>query len=436
MSIEAEVDHLIDTRGGKELLTPVYVDPADRINDFIFRSGGTTASYSVLTDHGRIIVNTGMGFEAPHHKRVLDAVRPGPTSHIITTQAHVDHVGGVALFREPGTVYIAQAENAACQYDDKRIQALRARTAGTWFDVTGTAARRIAIENPGVSMMQDAPTPDLTFDKRLGLTIDGLRVELVASAGETIDNCIVWLPEHRIALISNMLGPLFPHFPNLNTLRGDRYRFPEAYLKTVRTLRDLQPELLITGRAAPVGGAELIDACLARLHGAVDFVHTETLRGMNEGTDISTMMREVQLPAHLRVGQGYGKVSWCVRTIWEIYVGWFKLHSTTEIYPDARVDALAALVDAAGADVAVEVARSALGRGDAIVAIHVAEGVLAGDAANDDALAVMVDAHQHLLDSGGEQNLWEDGWLREQIARWTPARTRGSVSSVEPSRPL
>jgi len=48
------------------------------------------------------------GWEAPHHKRLFDAILPGPTPYIITTQGHVDHVGGVALFREPGTRYVAQ----------------------------------------------------------------------------------------------------------------------------------------------------------------------------------------------------------------------------------------------------------------------------------------------------------------------------------------
>jgi alkyl sulfatase BDS1-like metallo-beta-lactamase superfamily hydrolase len=416
-AIEAQVDHLIDTRGGKELLTPVYVDPAERITDFCYRSTGTTAAYSLLTDAGRVIVNTGMGYEAPHHKRVFDAVRPGPTTHIITTQAHVDHVGGVALFREPGTVYVAQANNPACQLDDKRIAALRTRTAGTWFDVRGEAARRIARENPGVPMTQDVPVPDLMFDNRLSLTVGGLQLELIAAPGETIDSIIVWLPEHRIAMISNLLGPLFPHFPNINTLRGDRYRYPEPYLATVRRLRELQPELLVTGRGAPVQGAELIDACLARLHGAMDFVHTETLRGMNAGTDIWTLMREVQLPPHLRVGQGYGKVSWAVRTIWEIYVGWFKLQSTSEIYPDRRVDALAELVAMTGADAAADRARGCLARGDAVLAVHLAEGVLAASPGHAAARAVMVDAHQHLLDAGGSTNLWENGWLREQIVR-------------------
>lgn len=71
MNIQEQVDHLIDTRPGKELLIPVYDDPAYPIVDgLIYRSGGTTATYMILTDNGRIIVNTGMGYEAPHHKRV------------------------------------------------------------------------------------------------------------------------------------------------------------------------------------------------------------------------------------------------------------------------------------------------------------------------------------------------------------------------------
>ena len=108
MNIQEQVDHLIDTRPGKELLRPAYDDPAYEVADGIFRSGGTTAAYLVLTDAGRMIVNTGMGYEAPHHKRVFDAVRPGPTHTIVTTQAHVDHLGGVDLFWGDGTVHVAR----------------------------------------------------------------------------------------------------------------------------------------------------------------------------------------------------------------------------------------------------------------------------------------------------------------------------------------
>jgi len=416
VNIQEQVDRLIDERPGKELLTPRYDDPAYPVSDVIFRSGGTTASYLLLTDAGRVIVNCGMGYEAPHHQRVFGAVRPGPTHHIITTQAHFDHIGGVGLFRAPETTYIAQANNPQCQADDARIGKLRMRTAGIWFDMLGTDAMRIAAENPGVPMRQDRPTPDITFDERLDLSVDGLRMELIASPGETIDSCIVWLPEHRTALISNLLGPLFPHFPNLNTLRGDKYRSAEAYLGTVQRLRELQPDTLVTGRHEPIVGAELIDASLERLYGAVDHVHERALEGFNAGTDVWTLMRDIELPAHLRVGQGYGKVSWAVRTLWETYVGWFQLRSTTEMYPDSSGAALRELVIAAGPGAAVGRAEAALARGDAVVAIRVAEAVEVVAPGDPRVNAVMVGAHQYLLDHGGDTSFWESGWLRHELA--------------------
>ena len=143
---------------------------------------------------------------------------------------------------------------------DKRIHGLRMRTAGIWFGTLVADAVRIAEQNPGVSMDQSAPTPDITFDERLGLTVDGLRIELLAAVGETVDCCVVWLPEHRVARVSNLFGPLFPHFPNIHTIRGDRYRFVEPQLETNRMVRGLCPEVLVTGRHDPIVGADLIEA--------------------------------------------------------------------------------------------------------------------------------------------------------------------------------
>lgn len=423
MNIQEQVDQLIDTRPGRELLTPTYDDPAyPIIEGLIYRSGGTTASYMILTDSGRVIVNTGMGYEAPHHRRVFDAIRSGPTHHIITTQAHVDHVGGVDLFKEEGTTYIAQANNPACQLDDKRIQDLRMRTAGIWFEMLGTDAKRIYKQNPGVSMAQSTPVPDVLFDESHSLEVDGLRIELYAAVGETTDCCVVWLPEHKVALVSNLFGPLFPHFPNVNTIRGDRYRFVDPQLATNRMVRALRPEVLMTGRHEPILGADLIEASLERLHDAVTYVHDRTLEGINAGTDIWSLMREIQLPAELRVGQGYGKVSWAVRTFWEEYVGWFKLRSTTELYPDSADSALAELVDAAGDDAALARAEAALERGDAPLAIRIGEAIAARSPAAPRLSDLMAQAHRYLLDHGGDESFWEQGWLRTELARWEEQR--------------
>ena len=81
-----------------------WLDRAVRINDFIYMSNGLSNAYMLTTRAGRVIINAGMGFEAPTHKKVFDAVHAGPTPYILLTQGHVDHVGGVSHFREPRVV--------------------------------------------------------------------------------------------------------------------------------------------------------------------------------------------------------------------------------------------------------------------------------------------------------------------------------------------
>ncbi|MDA0191390.1 MAG: glycosyltransferase, partial [Proteobacteria bacterium] len=74
-----------------------------------------------------------------------------------------------------------------------------------------------------------------------------------------------------------------------------------TYLESLRRVRALEPELLITGHFEPIAGRELVGTCLERLDRAVDYVHRSTLEGMNAGKDVFTLMREVQLPTELYV---------------------------------------------------------------------------------------------------------------------------------------
>lgn len=360
-----------------------------------------------------------MGWEAPHHKQLFDALHKGPTPYIITTQGHVDHVGGVSLFREPETSYVAQANNPACQADDARLPKFRAGTALTWFPHLLAHIKTFAEQYPGVSKGQDVPLPDMIFEERLALRVGDLEIDLHAMpGGETIDSLLVWLPQSRIAVMSNLFGPLFPHFPNFNTLRGDKYRFPVPYMRNTQRVRALQADMLITGRGMPIVGRELIDACLGRLHDAVDHVHRETLAGMNARKDVYTIMREISLPKELHVGQGYGKVEWAARTIWEEYTGWFQRTSTADLYATDPTEASAELAALAGADRVLERGRARLARGDAPTAIRLAESVLAAEPENRSAAALMAAAHQALLDAGGDVSFWENGWLEHEAARW------------------
>ncbi|HQR02976.1 MAG: MBL fold metallo-hydrolase [Proteobacteria bacterium] len=396
---------------------PADLTSAVRINDYIYMSYGMSNAYMVLTDAGRVIINCGLGFEAPVHKKVFDAVCPGPTPYILLTQGHVDHVGGVALFREPQTKLIAQKNLPACQEDDRRRQSAHVAQASIWFksstsQMTATDAQRRPVH------VQDVPTADISFDDSHVLEVGGRRFEMYSTpGGETVDSCVIWLPEDRICFSGNVFGPLFPHFPNFNTLRGDKYRWFEPYLASVRRVQALEPEILITGHFEPIVGKELIRSCLQRLHDAVDHIHRTTLKGLNEGKSIFALMREVQLPDELYVGQGYGKVSWAVRTIWESYMGWFRAEATSELYPTRPRDIFADLVKLAGTDAVVAEGRAKLGRGDMEGANLLAEAALRHDTRHRAALQLGIDAHRAILERSGATNFWETGWLKHCIEK-------------------
>ncbi len=388
------------------------------INDFIHLSEGNSNAYLIVTSEGRIVINTGMGFEAPMHREAFDAVDSGPIRYVIFTQGHVDHVGGADQFIEAGTEVVAHAHNPAHQAEDGLIAGFRARRSYFAFAESISRANRfirekLAGEVPG----QSRPVPTITFEDRLVFELGGLEVELLHAPGaETRDSLLVWLPQHRICFTGNVFGALFGHFPNLVTIRGDRYRDALTYVSTLDKILSLDAETLLVGHHQPVAGAALVRSEVERMRDAVLHVHDAVVAGMNEGKDIWTLMREIRLPAELEVGEGYGKIAWSVRAIWENYVGWFHHHSTTELYPVPPWSVHPDLCDLAGGpDVISEAARNKLASGAAVEAIHLAEVALARDPSHVGAARASRAAHQALL--AETTNFWETRWLEKEIRK-------------------
>ena len=205
---------------------------------------------------------------------------------------------------------------------------------------------------------QARPEPSVTFGDRLELTIGGRRLVLLSvPGGETTDALVIWLPDSRTALTGNLFGALFGHVPNLVTMRGDRYRDALAYVDSFDLVLGLGAERLLTGHFDPIEGADRIAEEIMAMRDATQWVHDRTVDGMNAGTDVHTLMRDVRVPDHLDVGEGYGKTSWNVRAIWETYAGWFHHRSTTELYDVPTTAVAPDLVALAGADALVGAAR-------------------------------------------------------------------------------
>jgi len=401
-------------RPGAADMTAATDAAAVDLGDGIWMSPGWTNSYLIGTDDGRVVLNTGMGFEGPLHRRAFDAVDPSPTRAVVLTQGHYDHVGGVDVLRDADSDVVAQANFTVWREDNERLETFRSRNSAFAFMDAILAAMEYA-RSVGVGAVPQArPEPTVVVDDRMELTIGGRELVLIATpGGETFDSMVVWLPDCRTLFSGNLFGPLFGHVPNLVTIRGDRYRDALTYIRSLDVVRELAPERLITGHFDPIDGADRIIEETATLQEAMQSVHDQTVEGMNAGTDVWTLMRDVRVPEHLDVGEGYGQTKWNVRAIWENYAGWFHHRSTTELYGTAPLSVAPDLVAAAGADALVAAARAHLDAGRPVEALQLTDVVLAAVPGQSDAVAVARDATQTLLD--GTTNFWERAWLRRSI---------------------
>jgi len=389
-----------------------------KINDFIYLSEGNSNSFLIVTPEGRIVVNTGMGFEAPVHKEYFDSIDSSPVRYVIFTQGHVDHVGGADHFVEAGTEIIAQANNQEHQSYDNRLQPFRGKR--SMFAFAKTIAAGFAyvekLQKAGTPISGQAqPKPTITFDDHYAFELGGIELELIAISGaETEDSLVIWLPQHKICLTGNAFGALFGHFPNLVTIRGDRYRDALRYVATLDKLLALDAEMLLVGHHEPVVGRDLIRSELERMRNAVLYVHDRVVMAMNAGDDVWSAMRDIQLPPDLEVGEGYGKLPWSIRAIWEQYSGWFHARSTTELYPVPPWSVAADVVALAGGpDGFAEAAQKKVAAGAPVEALHLVELALDAEPAHRPSIEASLAAHRALLEES--VNFWETRWLEREI---------------------
>jgi len=393
------------------ILAGVGQDEAEAITDFIFMAKDVSNAYLVTTADGDVLVNTGTITGVERTQRLFSPVRTGALTHIILTQSHADHYGGVAAMREPGTVIVAERRfPPTLSYYNEMRPFFAPRTGKLW-------ARTLAKQGGTIHDVTD-PVPDVLVDGRYRFDQGGRTFEVISTpGGETLDSLSVWLPNEGVVFTGNLFGPVFMAMPFLNTLRGDKPRSVERYLESLDIVRSLGAELLITGHGEPIRGAERIRADLDKLGAAVSHVYEATKAGMNAGKDIYTLMREVHLPADLAIGEWHGNVRWAVKAIWHELSGWFLYESTTELYGVPRSSVSADLTEAAGgAERLAERAAAHLADGRPVEAIHLLDIALDADPSNGAALAAKRDALECLLAQGGGTNLSETMWLKAELA--------------------
>src|SRR5215831_5399256 len=79
-----------------------------KIRDTLYMAETGSNVYLVKTPGGNVVIDTAPAKNAADAKKLLVDQIQGPVKYIILTHGHADHIGGIDLWKEPGTQIIAQ----------------------------------------------------------------------------------------------------------------------------------------------------------------------------------------------------------------------------------------------------------------------------------------------------------------------------------------
>jgi alkyl sulfatase BDS1-like metallo-beta-lactamase superfamily hydrolase len=389
-----------------------------KVAENIHYATGVGNTIMITTGEGVVLFDTGLVIQSANQLQILkDTVSDADVRYIILSHSHADHIGGTRFWMDEDTDIIAHqnfeeeqrylSELQPYQYD-------RNRTLFPWMPAWE--------DRPDIALMRyGGIVPTITVDdwETYAFTLGGIEFQVIGAPGaEGADNAVLWLPQQKVLISGDFFGPQFPQFPNIFTMRGEKVRKPVEYIKSLDRLIALNPDVILPSHLDPTIGAEKIRKGMQRIRDAVQYVHDETIAGMNAGKTVNQLMKEIKLPANLELVQNHGRVDWAVKSIWEYYMGWFRFESTTELYPIPAQDVYADLAQIAGNENLIALANNYLIQGEPVKTLHITEIALAGDPQNASALALRDQALVELLEraENGLRNDYEIYWLKSQLA--------------------
>ena len=239
------------------------------------------AQYLLIGEERTMLVDTGLA-DTPDGALLpaLEQVSAEPDL-IVISHADLDHCGGNRRMREryPRALF-------ACHELDRRwIQSNAAMLAENylWYeayglDVPDDQGRREMLAQLG----GDSP---IDLGLRGGETIRleaGRRLEVLHLPGHSPGHIGLWDPRHRVAIIIDAVLYDGIYDRAGTKLIPPRYYDAAAYRETIRRVRALEPELLLTAHYEPMSGAAAIDFCERSL-GYVDAVEAIVRAGHAAG---------------------------------------------------------------------------------------------------------------------------------------------------------
>ena len=398
--ITSEVENLISHSKEFEQKILSYDTPGGKIH---FAIGfGIANSIMVEGDDGNIIIDAADSmYEADKIYNLFKQKNSNPIKAIIYTHNHGDHTFGTQYYlniQEERPQIIAHEDTDF--YVQRIMGILNPIIATRSTRMFGTTLPEEDLINVGIGpnlSVSKSPTgyvkPDLTFRNELKINISGIEMELYHAPGETDDQIFIWLPNHK----SLMPGDnVYKTFPNLYTIRGTSHRDVKGWIDSLDHMKTFNPEFLFPSHTKPIIGKEVIQNVLNTYRDAIQFVHDQTIRLMNQGMYPDEIAEKIKLPESIAdspyLKEFYGTVRWSVKSIFNGYLGWFS-GNPAELGPLSREEKAKRILNLAGdIDVMIDDLRLAVEKEDMQWALELSDYLIALDSFTKEVKDLRIDA--------------------------------------------
>lgn len=313
--------------GAGQIYPPMVRKVADNVYAFLYF--GVANATLVVGENECILIDC---FETDAYaemaKKEIEKITDKPVTAIFYTHTHGDHNGGAQAFEATvKNIYQHTSFSAVLARQDQIGKVFTFRLLhqmGAALTPEESISMGLGPITPPNGKVASLPPTDMVDADIFEVTIGGVEFRCIAAAGETDDTMFVYLPQQNIVCCGD---DYYASWPNLAALRGSQYRDIDQWVQSLGKLRDLKADILIPGHGEVLGDAETVFTTISNYHDAIDYVLTETLKGMNEGLTPDQMVEQIRLPeqwAKLPYLQPYyGCVEWAIRGIFAGYLGFF-----------------------------------------------------------------------------------------------------------------
>lgn len=272
----------------------------------------------VITDEGVVVIDAGSPRSAKITKKAIRSTTQKPIKYLIYTHHHGTQIEGAKWLMDPDTKIIAQ-EDLVLEFDLKQsLYKYHSRLNATQFNF------KTGPPNPPSNLVY----PDITYRSEYKFTLGNTRFELFHADAEAQDYSVVYLPDQKIVWVADLVSGGLPMIASpMKPVRDEM-----KWIRTLKRIRDLDPEVMIDSIFPPICDQTVIGKRLDIQIRYMEFIHEYVLKNINEGVSVERAVAGVTLPDELTnslwLKQKYGANQFNIRGLYHKYTGWFDQNGT------------------------------------------------------------------------------------------------------------